>query len=303
MELHQIRYFLSVAEKLNFTHAADECNVAQPSLSRAIKKLEAELDGELFRRERGLTHLTELGRLMLRPLSCCLENVNAAKDLAAGFKKDGAEPLRIAVSNSIELDLLRHPLTELVRAFPGLDLQVFRGTASEIGARLKCGEAEVALACPLPDTWERLDSWKLFSEGFQLVAPNSHPVTKQNAVALDQLRDVRLIPRRYCEQFEPLVEALSKFDATQCGTDTVASDQDMITLLSTNIGVSIMPSSARLKSDLQAIQIHDLNLTRPVTLYAVSGRKRSQAAAGLLNLLRSTNWKATTVQQAAAPTD
>ena len=55
MEMHQIRYFLTVAKTLNFTHAADICNVAQPSLSQAIKKLEEELGGPLFRRERANT--------------------------------------------------------------------------------------------------------------------------------------------------------------------------------------------------------------------------------------------------------
>ena len=52
MEMHQVRYFLAVARMLNFTRAADECNVTQPSLTRAIKQLEAELGGDLFRRER-----------------------------------------------------------------------------------------------------------------------------------------------------------------------------------------------------------------------------------------------------------
>ena len=51
MEMHQVRYFLAVARTLNFTRAADECNVTQPSLTRAIKQLEAELGGDLFRRE------------------------------------------------------------------------------------------------------------------------------------------------------------------------------------------------------------------------------------------------------------
>ena len=55
MEMHQIRYFLAVARTLNFTQAADECNVSQPSLSRAVIKLEEELGGDLFRRERSLT--------------------------------------------------------------------------------------------------------------------------------------------------------------------------------------------------------------------------------------------------------
>ena len=61
MEMHQVRYFLAVARTLNFTRAADECNVTQPSLTRAINQLEAELGGDLFRRERP-AGLTELGR-------------------------------------------------------------------------------------------------------------------------------------------------------------------------------------------------------------------------------------------------
>jgi LysR family transcriptional regulator, hydrogen peroxide-inducible genes activator len=66
MEMHQVRYFLAVAQELNFSRAAEKCNVSQPSLSRAIQQLEGELGGPLFHRERHLTHLTDLGE-MVRP--------------------------------------------------------------------------------------------------------------------------------------------------------------------------------------------------------------------------------------------
>jgi hypothetical protein len=59
MEMHQIRYFLAVADALNFTRAAEQCNVSQPALARAIPQLEEELGGLLLRRERKLTHLTD----------------------------------------------------------------------------------------------------------------------------------------------------------------------------------------------------------------------------------------------------
>ena len=52
MEMHQVRYFLAVARTLNFSRAAEECNVTQPSLTRAIRQLEDELGGDLFCRER-----------------------------------------------------------------------------------------------------------------------------------------------------------------------------------------------------------------------------------------------------------
>ena len=60
MELHQIRYFLALCEELNFTRAAERCQVAQSSLTRAIKALEIEFGGALFHRERANTHLSKL---------------------------------------------------------------------------------------------------------------------------------------------------------------------------------------------------------------------------------------------------
>ena len=65
MDLVQIRYFLALAETLNFTRAAERCNVTQPALTRSIQRLEDELGGPLLLRERNLTQLTELGRAML----------------------------------------------------------------------------------------------------------------------------------------------------------------------------------------------------------------------------------------------
>ena len=92
MEMHQIRYFITAAKTLNFTRAADECHVSQPSLSRAIRNLEIEIGGDLFRRERALSHLTELGLLMLPRLTQCYESAQAAKTMAAEFRKGGSTP-------------------------------------------------------------------------------------------------------------------------------------------------------------------------------------------------------------------
>jgi len=78
MEMHQVRYFLAVARTLNFTRAAEECNVAQPSLTRAIRQLEGELGGDLFRRERPQAQLTELGQRMLPLLKQCYESAISA---------------------------------------------------------------------------------------------------------------------------------------------------------------------------------------------------------------------------------
>jgi DNA-binding transcriptional LysR family regulator len=62
MELHQVRYFLALCKEKNFTRAAKHCGVSQPSLSNAIRKLEQELGGQLFHRDRSNCLLSELGQ-------------------------------------------------------------------------------------------------------------------------------------------------------------------------------------------------------------------------------------------------
>ena len=87
MEMHQVRYFLAVARLLNFTRAAEECNVTQPSLTRAIKQLEAEMGGDLFRRERPAAQLTELGQRMHPLLQQCYDAASGARMLASSISR------------------------------------------------------------------------------------------------------------------------------------------------------------------------------------------------------------------------
>ena len=100
MEMYQVRYFLSVARVLNFTRAAEDCEVAQPSLSRAIKHLEAELGGELFRRERPQAILTELGHRMLPILNSMLrERQGGASARRGNRERRGRRAARRAVAD------------------------------------------------------------------------------------------------------------------------------------------------------------------------------------------------------------
>src|SRR5262245_47060749 len=143
MEMHQVRYFLAVARTLNFTRAAEECNVAQPSLTRAIKLLEGELGGDLFRRERPQAMLTNLGERVYPLLKQCYESAMSARALATLISDGEIGVLKIAVSSSIDLNLILPQLSELRRNFTELELKILRGTGSQIVELLKSGEAEL----------------------------------------------------------------------------------------------------------------------------------------------------------------
>ena len=175
MEMHQVRYFLAVAQLLNFTRAAEECNVTQPSLTRAIKQLEAELGGDLFRRERPAAQLTELGQRMHPLLKQCYDAAVGARSLASSFKGGEIGALRVALTHSIDLSLLIPHLNEIRRQFNQLEFRFLRGTSREVGEFLKKGEAELGIAAEIDEAWDRLDTWPLFTEAFDPVVSTGAP--------------------------------------------------------------------------------------------------------------------------------
>ncbi len=291
MEMHQIRYFLAVARTLNFTQAADECNVSQPSLSRAVIKLEEELGGDLFRRERSLTHLTELGRMMQPLLQQTYDAAASAKTLATSYRKGGVAPLRLALSTTVDMRLLIRPLSGLMEALPGVELKFFRGTAPQVAEQVKGGEFELGLAGLLDEDWDRFKTWVLFTSPLHLVVHKTHKLAASGAVTLRDVMQERLLGRPYCEMHPRFGELLAKSDIREVPGDMLAADQDVLELIKSNLGVSIMPATTQLDERLRSIPIADFQLECPTLLYTVIGRQHSAAASALIQLLRAANWK------------
>ena len=146
MELHQVRYFLKAGETLNFTRAAELCGVSVPSLSRGIHQLEEELGGQLFRRERHLTHLTDLGRLMLQHLTTINEAADAAKRDASQYAKLSSARLKLGIFATMGAEVLTGYLAALKVEAPNLELLVWEANCEEIEDALLRGEIDVALS-------------------------------------------------------------------------------------------------------------------------------------------------------------
>src|SRR5215213_3386288 len=122
MEMHQARYFVALCETLNFTRAAEKCNVTQPSLTRAIKLLEDELGGPLFNRERNQTHLTELGRMMEPHLREVTEQARSARARAASFFALRTARLKLGVARGVTLGALDDTIRRFVTAHPDTEI-------------------------------------------------------------------------------------------------------------------------------------------------------------------------------------
>lgn len=290
MEMHQVRYFLAVVRTLNFTRAAEECHVAQPSLTRAIRQLEGELGGDLFRRERPHAQITELGQRMLPLLKQCYDSALSARSLASSVKRGEVGSLRLAISCSIDLSLLVPHLIELSKHFHGLELKFMRGTALEVAELLKKGEAELGIAAQIGEAWERLDSWPLFTENFDLLVSASHPLAQRLEVDIDELKSERLVLRTYCEHGEEFRELLRGRDFDVDHSHEIGAESDLMALLEANVGVGMAPRSSLSPTTLARAPITGVELRRTVYLYGVAGRQRTPVASTIMQMLRACDW-------------
>jgi DNA-binding transcriptional LysR family regulator len=291
MEMHQIRYFLGVARTLNFTRAAEECNVSQPSLTRAIKLLEDELGGDLFRRERGQSHLTDLGQRMLPLLQQCYDTVEGAKLLATSIKKGEVATLRLALARTVDLALVLPFLSELLRAIKGLELKFIRGTTAEIVGLLKAGDADLALAGHMGEAWDRLESRALFTEPFVLLVHEGHRLAVQTSVSMDAVRHERLLIRTYCEMSQAIAARISREGVSGGHNHQVASERDLISLLENRMGVAVAPKSTVIPGPVRRLSVTDLNIERTIYVHSVAGRPRSASASTLLKQLLAADWQ------------
>ena len=290
MEMHQVRYFLTVARTLNFTRAAEQCNVSQPALTRAIRQLEEELCGELLRREGKLSHLTELGQRMQPLMQQCYESALAAKSLASSLKKGEAQPLSVGLSYTIDMRLLAPVLAELQRAFVGVQLSVLRGNTGEIGDALQKGRVELAVAGPLEQVWDRFDTWPLFEESFELLMHHDHPLANAEIVDVRELADQRLLMSEQCEQAEGMAQVLGERSTSAGAGHQLSSLDDVLALIAVNLGIALLPQSVGRHTELRRVTVADLELSRKVSLYGVAGRPRSPAGDALMKLLRARAW-------------
>jgi DNA-binding transcriptional LysR family regulator len=305
MEMQQVRYFIAVARTLNFTRAAEQCNVSQPALTKAIRQLEEEFGGQLLRREGRFSHLTELGERMLPLMTQCYESAMNAKSLAKRVKRGEAPSLSVAVSGTLDIALLLDPLREMERSFPGIQLKLRRGTGSEIAEWLRGGTVELAFGGPLGESWDRIDSWPMFSESFDLVVASDHDLALRNSLDLDVelLRESRFLIHKRHDVSEIQSSRVEQAGIPIDAAHEVDCNRDLEALVVAGFGIAILPASALRSDRVRHLSCASLDLRRTVAVYSVAGRQRSREGIALLNLVRSADWSVAAGKAADSLTD
>ncbi len=242
--MQQLRYVAAVARTGNFSRAAEQCHVAQPSLSQQIRKLEEELGERLFDRLKRVARLTPHGEVFLRRALRILEEADAAQREAreAGALLRGK--LTIGALPTIAPYLLPEVAGEFMRRFPGVEIVVQEDTTARLLRLAHRYELDLALAStPIQD--ERLEVRPLFTEELLLALPPGHPLTRMPQVGLADLAAERWI---VLQEGHCLGDQVLRFCDRREGAPHIAFRSAQLetvrALVASGLGVSLVPAMA-----------------------------------------------------------
>ena len=189
MEMHQLAYFESVSRHLHFTRAAEELNVAQPSVSQQIRKLETELGAPLFHRMKRHVTLTEAGKTFLPHARAVLQRVDEARLEVQELSGLRRGTLAVGAPPSVGTHLLPRALAAFSSRHPGIALAFREAGSRTLLGLLEQGELDMAVVIQ-PIRHPALETRPLLEEELLLAVPRRHPLASgQRRVRLAQLRE------------------------------------------------------------------------------------------------------------------
>lgn len=289
MEMHQIKYFLTLCETLNFTQAAEQCNVAQPSLSRAIRKLEDELGGPLFYRAHNRTRCTELGNLMRPQLQKVLDASEVALLQAQKVSSLEMAQLELGVMSTIGPLQFTGFISRLRAEIPHLNLNLHVEAGPALIERMKEGRLDAAiLGMPtLPDT---LRAHTLYQERYVIAFSKGHRFEAMDVVPLDALTDERYLDRSNCE-YTAHLEKLGG-EAEPDVNVVYESDQEtwIQAMLLAGLGCAIMPEYLPVLPGIVTRSLIKPDIQRNIQLITMAGRRFSPSVEVLVRLAKRYDW-------------
>ena len=296
MEMHQLRYVVAVARAGNFSRAAEQCYVSQPSLSQQILKLEEELGERLFDRMKPEARLTPHGEAFLPRALKILEEVDLAKREASDAQGLLRGRLIVGVLPTIAPYLLPELLVAFAKKFPGVEIVVHEDTTAQLLKLAQACEIDFALASrPIQD--ERMEVKDLFTEELRVALPHGHWLTRKRTV---RLADLEHEPFIVMKEGHCLGDQVLKFCERRDLKPTMAFRSAQLetlqALVCSGMGISLVPAMAARSKPADSPEYRSVLRPKPERkIVAVWPKQRpiGRAASEFLKQIsaRSKEWK------------
>lgn len=290
MELHEIRYFLALSDTLNFTRAAEACNVTQPALTRAIRSLEGKLGGPLLHRERGNTHLTELGRVMRPYFAEMLGRMEEARRRAQDFVRLNDTTLKVGLMCTIGPQRLIDLIGGFHRRYQGVQLYLKDGGAAELEEALTVGDLDVAIYCRPEEAPDALHHLPLYAERFVVAVSPGHRLAGLPEVRIRDLDGEDYLNRANCE-YRDFIREIREQQGVGIRYLYASERDDWIqSMVMAGLGFTLIPEYAVTIPGIVTRPLVAPEITRHVNLVTVRGRPHSPAVGAFVHESRRFPW-------------
>jgi len=284
IDRYLLRYFLAVIDCGSFSKAAKQLNVAQPTLSVGIGKLERLLGASLFQRTSKRVHITEAGSRLAAHARRIENEFNLAE--AAVVDMRPARALRLGVLSTYPISELARTIGTAKNAGESERLQIISGNERELLQRLSRGQIDVALTIVREES-DRFASEALFTEHYALAIHSGHPLADKAAIAAEDLSDNTMIVRRHCEVLAETSRHFTERGVRPFFAFRGTNDEQVLALVQVGLGITVMPASYATKGVVRP-RLAGFNLKRRIgLLYAGHADHLQQADSPMLEAIRS----------------
>lgn len=295
MELRHIRYFLTVAEELNFTHAAEKLCIAQPPLSRQIQDLENELGVKLFVRKPHALQLTEEGMLFRQYALQVMDLVQKSTEDIREMKKGLQGTLYLASVEGHAPHLFSKWISGFHDLYPHVQYNLWNGNSDDVTNRIMKGLCELAIITE-PYNAEGLEAIRVHREPWVAMIPPHHPLSERPGDTID-LKELApydlIIPSRQSrlQEIQGWFETVGIKPIIRC---RIAHMLNAYELTEQGVGIAIYPASAGDISTPDALCIKRIENPSVMASYILiwnRERQLSHVAKEFLSYVRKTERK------------
>ncbi len=245
MDFRSLQYFITVAEELNFTRAAERLDMSQPPLSSQIRQLEEDLGSDLFIRGKRHLTLTEAGRLYLRRAREIMEMSEKAREEIASLGGELSGTLSIGLVDGkapfIAADIVR----DFSMEFPMVHYNFWNGSSDDVIDRIYRGLLDIGIIAAPYDA-EHLQGIPVGSERWAAMIPETHRLAQEpdRPLPIRELSGERIfIPQRSSRQ-EAVIRWFREIGAEPDIIGTLSNFEMSCAIAATGAGISIFPQSS-----------------------------------------------------------
>jgi len=297
MEFHQLRYIRAIAETGSFSRAAERCQIAQPSLSQQVLKLEEELGTKLFDRLGRSVRLTEAGRAFLPHARAILNQMEAARACVADQVADVRGSVVAGVIPTIAPYLMPAYAAAFAKAYPDAKLRIVEETTPVLVEELRSLSVDLAVLA-LPLRQKDLEVFPLGTEPLYAVLPGDHPHAGAKSIALRELRGESFVMLRDGHCFRDLSIAACAHARVE---PRIAFESDqfrsVLGMVAAGVGVSLVPAMAiDRNAGCRYVRLSDARAMRTIVAAVLRGRSLNRVQQAFLSGLKEAgNGKAQTL--------